>query len=133
MVRGKRVLVAEDNLAMGNVISFNLKKVGLEVTHVVAGDLAWKVIQQGDFDLLVTDFQMPVMNGGELCRRIREQPSLSDLPVIMLTAKGLEIDTSYYLETLGVTAVLMKPFSPRELTQLVQENLAARAAIQQAG
>ena len=128
-----RILVAEDNVAMGNVIGFNLKKAGLEVVHVVSGDMAWRLLQLRDFDLLVTDYQMPGMNGGELCRRIREELRLAAFPVILLTAKGLEIDVAFYRETLGVSAVLMKPFSPRELTQLVQENLAAGASVQQTG
>jgi CheY-like chemotaxis protein len=99
--------------------------------HVVSGDMAWKLLQQQDFDLLVTDYQMPGMNGGELCKRIRHDLQLASFPVILLTGKGLEIDVAYYRETLGVNAVLIKPFSPRELTQLVQELLAAEASNQQ--
>jgi len=118
---------------MGNVIGFNLRKAGLEVVHVVAGDMAWKLLQQRGFDLLVTDFQMPGMNGGELCERIRAEPSLKALPIILLTGKGLEIDTRYYRETLRVSAVLAKPFSPRELVRLVQEDLLAGTSIEQSG
>lgn len=128
-----RVLVAEDNVAMSSVIAFNLKKAGMEVVCAASGETAWKLLQQGDFDFLVTDFQMPGMDGGELCGRIRQEPRLAALPVILLTAKGLEIDAAYYRETLGVSAVLGKPFSPRELTRLVQERLAAAASIEQTG
>lgn len=98
-----RILVAEDNLAIGNVIGFNLKQVGFEVVQVVSGETAWTCLQQQDYDLLITDFQMPGMNGGDLCRRMREEPSLAAVPVILLTAKGMEIDTEYYRETLGVS------------------------------
>ncbi len=122
-----RILVAEDNLAIGNVIGFNLKQAGFEVVQVVSGETAWTCLQQQDYDLLVTDFQMPGMNGGDLCRRMREEPSLAAVPVILLTAKGMEIDTEYYRETLGVSAVLKKPFSPRGLVQLVQQTLAVPA------
>jgi CheY-like chemotaxis protein len=129
-----RILVAEDNVAMGNVIGFNLRKAGFDVVHVVSGEMAWKLIQQEEFHLLVTDFQMPGMTGGELCRRMREErsgtmyPSSAAIPVILLTAKGLEIDADYYRETLAVSAVLMKPFSPRNLVQLVQETLSVATA-----
>jgi CheY-like chemotaxis protein len=119
-----RILVAEDNVAMGNVIGFNLRKAGFDVVHVASGEMAWKLLQQEEFHLLVTDFQMPGMNGGELCKRIREEPSLAAIPVILLTAKCLEIDADYYCKTLAVRTVLMKPFSPRSLVQLVQETLA---------
>jgi CheY-like chemotaxis protein len=128
-----RILVAEDNIAMGNVIGFNLKNAGFEVLHVVSGETAWKMIQQQEFDMLVTDFQMPGVNGGELCRRVRENPSLVSLPIVMLTAKGLEMDPEYYREILGVNAVLSKPFSPRELTRLVQDILSAEASIPSTG
>ena len=118
---------------MGNVIGFNLRKAGLEVVHVVSGDMAWRLLQQRGFDLLVTDFQMPGMNGGDLCARIRAEPSLTALPIILLTGKGLKIDTTYYRETLRVSAVLPKPFSPRELVRLVQEDLLAGASLPQPG
>jgi CheY-like chemotaxis protein len=128
-----RVLVAEDNVAMASVISFNLRSAGFEVVQAASGETAWNLLQQQPFDLLVTDFQMPGMNGGELCRRIRQEPGLADFPVILLTAKGLEIDTAFYRETLGVSAVLMKPFSPRRLTQLVQETVAIATSSQLTG
>jgi len=128
-----RILVAEDNAAMGNVIGFNLRKAGFDVVHAVSGEIAWKQLQQQEFDLLITDFQMPGMNGGDLCRRVREEPSLAAIPVILLTAKGLEIDADYYRETLAVSAVLMKPFSPKRLLQLVQETLSFPVASRDGG
>jgi CheY-like chemotaxis protein len=118
-----RILVAEDNVAMANVIAFNLRKAGFDVLHVASGDIAWKQLQLEEFALLVTDFQMPGMNGGDLSRRIRQEPSLAAIPVVLLTAKCLELDVEYYRETLGVNAVMMKPFSPRSLVQLVQKLL----------
>ena len=108
---------------MGNVIGFNLRKAGFDVVHVASGEMAWKLLQQEEFHLLVTDFQMPGVDGGELCRLIRGEPSLAAIPVILLTAKGLEIDVDYYRETLTVSAVLRKPFSPKSLVQLVKEIL----------
>jgi CheY-like chemotaxis protein len=118
-----RILVAEDNVAMANVIAFNLKKAGFDVLHAASGDLAWKKLQQQGFDLVITDFQMPGMNGGDLTRQIRQEPSLSKTPIILLTAKCLELEGEYSRETLGATASMMKPFSPRSLVQLVQEVL----------
>lgn len=116
-----RVLVAEDNNVMANVIQFNLKQAGFEVVHAPAGDVAWERLQQEKFDLVVTDFQMPNLNGGDLCRRIRQDPSLRTTPVILLTAKSLELGEDYCRGTLGVDAVMMKPFSPRSLVQLARE------------
>ena len=72
---------------------------------------------------LVTDYQMPGMDGFELCRRMRHDPRLAQIPVLLLTAKMFEIDVSQVQEKLGLFTVLSKPFSPRELTRLVQERL----------
>ena len=62
----KRILVAEDDIAMGGVIRFNLQKAGFDVTLVRSGKAAWELLEQADFDLVVSDFQMPEMTGGEL-------------------------------------------------------------------
>ena len=120
----KRILVAEDNVAMAGVIRFNLQRAGFAVTLASSGSIAWDLLCQEDFDLLVTDVQMPGLTGGELCLRLRQDPRLAALPVLLLTAKGLELDTDYYLRQLGVRAIIPKPFSPREMIRTVQECLA---------
>jgi two-component system, chemotaxis family, chemotaxis protein CheY len=121
--KARRVLTAEDNMATGVLIRFCLEKAGFDATHVNTGLKAWELLQREDFDLLVTDFQMPGLPGPELCTRIRQDPRLARLPIIGLTAKGLEIDSEHYLRDLGMTAMLMKPFSPSELMRLVKEKL----------
>ncbi|MBN2477601.1 MAG: response regulator [Pirellulales bacterium] len=116
----KRILVAEDNVAMLGVIRYNLDKAGFDVTTAKTGQTAWDLLQQDTFDLLITDFQMPGLTGGEVCERIRRDPRLAQMPVFLLTAKGLELDEDYYLRQLSVGAIITKPFSPRELVQTVQ-------------
>ncbi|HID77171.1 MAG TPA: response regulator [Planctomycetaceae bacterium] len=120
----RRVLVAEDNAAMADVIRFNLERAGMEVVTARSGDVAWGLFNRQSFDLVVSDFQMPGMTGGQLCQRIRDA-GWSEIPLILLTAKSFEVDTRRYLEDLAVTAIISKPFSPRELTRLVKESLAA--------
>jgi CheY-like chemotaxis protein len=121
----KRVLAAEDNLAMAGVIRFNLEKAGFDVTVAKTGTKAWELLNTFRFDAVVSDFQMPGMTGGELCERIRRTPRLANLPVVLLTAKELELDTDHYLQELSVSAIMSKPFSPRELAQTVQNCLSA--------
>ena len=118
-----RVLVAEDNRVMADIMRFNFSRAGLAVTLAANGRIAWDLLQQQEFDLLVTDFQMPEMDGGELCRRLRTLPQGGNLPVIMLTAKGLEIDRDRYAAELGVRQILYKPFSPKQLVVAVEELL----------
>lgn len=120
----KRILVAEDNSAMLNVIRLNLSRAGFEVVTAKCGKTAWKLLQENAFDLVVTDFQMPGMTGGELCERIRGHEGLGPIPVILLTAKGFELDAAYYERDLRVAAIVDKPFSPRELVRTVREYLA---------
>ncbi|MHC4399570.1 MAG: response regulator [Planctomycetota bacterium] len=127
MSKPKRILVAEDNTAMLGVIRYVFQKAGFDVTPAKCGESAWSFLSENDFDLVVSDFQMPGMTGGQLCERMRNDPRHAETPVILLTAKGLELDRSYYYDVLSVSAIMSKPFSPRELTQTVHNCLAAAA------
>jgi CheY-like chemotaxis protein len=80
-------------------------------------------------DLLVTDLQMPRMDGFELTRHVRENPATADLPVFMLTAKGLEASLGERAAQLKVLSVLPKPFSPRELVRGIENVLGVRPAV----
>lgn len=115
------VLVAEDNASLARVISFTLRKAGFDVCQTNDGAVAWDQAQQTTFDLIVTDQQMPEMNGLELCTRVREQPQHAAVPIVLLTAKGMEIDSERVKESYGVTEMLLKPFSPTRLAQIALE------------
>ncbi|MEO1497064.1 MAG: response regulator [Planctomycetota bacterium] len=120
MTRTQRTaLVAEDNSALLRVIAFTLRKEGFVVTTASNGEAAWDVARSDTFDLIVTDYQMPRLNGLELVDRLREDERFATTPVVLLTAKGLELDADRLREEYGVAAVLIKPFSPTELGQLV--------------
>ena len=122
----KTVLVAEDADAMRSVICFGLVRTGFDVTSARDGSEAWQLVSHGSFDLLITDYQMPGMTGGELSERIRNDARLSDLPIILLTAKVYELDTAGMIESLSLNRVMAKPYSPRELRQVAEECLATR-------
>ena len=128
MTQTHHVLVAEDNPAMRGVIRFALEKAGLEVTIAKCGQEAWDLLSELDVDLILTDFHMPGMTGGQLCERVRQDARLERIPVILLTAKGFELDTTHYMDELAVSAIIPKPFSPRELTRTVKNCLAVKAA-----
>ncbi|MEQ8791291.1 MAG: response regulator [Pirellulaceae bacterium] len=121
----KRVLVVEDNVALASVVRFNLEKIGCNVTIANAGREAWRRLFDDPFDLAVLDHQMPEMTGEELCRLIRGHQPCARLPVIMLTAKMYEIDRDRLKNDLDVYDIIPKPFSPRALTQAVEDCLAA--------
>jgi CheY-like chemotaxis protein len=118
---GKKVLVAEDNPALAGVVRFNLKRTGFDVTVARNGREALDMARGTPFDVVITDQQMPGMTGTELCAELRRREEYRTTPIIMLTAKGLELDIESLRQRLGVSAALPKPFSPAELVCLVEE------------
>ncbi|QDT69047.1 Alkaline phosphatase synthesis transcriptional regulatory protein PhoP [Planctomycetes bacterium MalM25] len=123
----KLALVAEDNAALRRVIAFTLRNAGFEVTAACDGQVAWESAEHEAFDLVVTDQQMPNLNGLELVERLRASEHNSATPVVLLTAKGLELDLDRVREQYGVAEMLTKPFSPTQLSS-VAEQLASQPA-----
>ena len=82
------------------------------------------MIEQDPPDILVTDCQMPRLNGFGLTERVRENESTCHIPVLMLTAKGFELSAEELAQRWNIVAVIAKPFSPRELLKTVEETLA---------
>ena len=128
MERATRILVAEDNAATNRVVCHVLNKAGYEVTGAKCGRTAWDWLNRQPFDLVVCDLKMPGMSGTELCQRMRQDSRLASLPVIVLTAKGFELDEACYRDTLGVSVILFKPFSPRELVRTLAALLQSESA-----
>jgi two-component system, OmpR family, alkaline phosphatase synthesis response regulator PhoP len=115
----KHILLCDDEIHILRAAEFKLKKAGYDVRIAGDGQEAWEAIQQQKPDVLITDCQMPRMNGLELVKKVREDAHLIDLPIFMLTAKGMELSHEELAERWGVVAVIAKPFSPRELLQRV--------------
>lgn len=111
------VLVAEDDRVISDVIRFNLERARYLVTVARNGTEAWALLQSKRFDVLVTDYQMPGMTGEEVCRAFRTTYPDTHLPVIFLSARGLELNVARMQEELGIETLLYKPFSPRELVE----------------
>ena len=123
----KKILIAEDIPGLARVVQFNLKQAGFDVTVARNGLEAWEFAQVQQFDIVLTDQQMPELNGTELCGRLRELPQYAEVPIILLSAKGLEMDAQQLKDTLGIVAVLPKPFSPKALIEIVESTLSSTA------
>jgi len=95
-----------------------------EVTQVSSGFAALKLLPQSQFDLVITDINMPDINGLELIRFIRQSPQHKDTPLIIISTEGKERDRDKGLG-LGANAFLVKPFQPEELLELVKKYIAA--------
>jgi CheY-like chemotaxis protein len=117
------VLAVEDNPAFLGVIAWSLRKAGLEVTTAENGLEAWKYLQEHEVDLVVTDFNMPEMTGGDLCAKIGEDPRHRGTPVILMTALAAECEREHCVESLELTEIITKPFSPRRVIDQVMRLL----------
>ncbi|SPP99923.1 Transcriptional regulatory protein YycF [Candidatus Sulfobium mesophilum] len=109
-----KILVVDDEADLLDLISYNLTKEGYEVSTASDGGEALTEIRKARFDLVVLDLMLPGIQGMELCRIIRSDPKTEAVPIIMLTAKGEEVDRVLGLE-MGADDYITKPFSPREL------------------
>jgi len=120
--REGRVLVADDNGDLRDYVRRLLEGAGYAVDVVADGEAALEAARQGRPDLLLTDVMMPGMDGFALLRAVREDPQISDLPVVMLSARAGEEAQVEGLEA-GADDYLSKPFSARELLARVSANL----------
>ncbi|MBF0505729.1 MAG: response regulator transcription factor [Nitrospirae bacterium] len=115
----KTILVIDDEVDIVELVSYNLKKEGFAVDVAYDGEAALKKVRSCPYDLIVLDLMLPGIQGLELCRMIRNDSSIADTPIVMLTAKGEEVDKVLGLE-IGADDYMIKPFSPRELVARVK-------------
>lgn len=121
-MNGKRVLVVDDEIHIVQVVAIKLRNNGFEVLTAENGAQALEIACEQIPDLVITDYQMPLMTGVEFIENLREHPGASEIPVIMLTARGFAIDEEKK-NALNISMCLSKPFSPREVLQSVQDVL----------
>lgn len=122
----EKILLVEDAEDIVELLRYNLTKEGWQVRCALSGEEALAAVQEHDFDLILLDIMLPGVNGYEVCRRLRRDPSAAHLPVIMLTAKSEETDMVVGLE-LGADDYVTKPFSPRVLIARIRAVLRRRA------
>lgn len=122
------VHVCDDEPHIVLAVSLKFSKAGFQVTSDNNGQSAWESIERDPPQLLITDLQMPLLDGLGLVKRMRSHPNLKDIPVILLTAKGFELDEEELRTEYGVQQVLCKPFSPRELVSVANSLLGAAVA-----
>ena len=115
----KKVLIVDDEEHIRELIKFNLKKEGYDKEIAINGVEALNIIREIKFDLILLDLMLPEIDGLEVCKEIRRNEETSDIPVMMITAKGEEFDKVLGLE-LGADDYITKPFSIRELMARVK-------------
>lgn len=115
----KRVLVVDDEEDILNLLDFNLTKAGFSCLKATDGPEAIGLATRERPALIVLDIMLPNMEGTEVLRRLKQEERTRDIPVVMLTAKGEEVDKIVGFE-LGAEDYITKPFSPRELVLRVK-------------
>jgi two-component system phosphate regulon response regulator PhoB len=108
------VLIVEDEKDLERVLRYNFKQAGFDVVSAGTGEIALRAVKEERFDLILLDLMLPDLPGTEVCRRLKAQRETAHIPVIMVTAKGEEIDRVVGFE-LGADDYVVKPFSVREL------------------
>jgi CheY-like chemotaxis protein len=121
------ILVCDDEAHILHAVSFKLSTGGFQVLQASNGREAIRLLADHTPDLVITDYQMPEVDGFGLCGHLRSRPETATVPIIMLTAKALELDEEQTKAQWNITEILMKPFSPRNLLNTVQRALNATA------
>ena len=117
-----RILIVDDEPNIVLALELLMKKEGYEVHSVDDGEKAFHAVHDLRPDLVLLDIMMPKMDGYEVCQRIRSDASLMNVRIVMLTAKGREVEKEKGL-ALGVDSYITKPFSTREVVAKVKELL----------
>jgi two-component system, OmpR family, response regulator len=123
-----RILLVDDEQSIQTLLSYPLRKDGYHVTSALDGTEALRRFEEGRFDLVILDLMLPQMGGVEVCRALR---SRSQVPIIMLTAKGSETDKVAGLEV-GADDYITKPFSMREFRSRVKAALRRSRMVERA-
>jgi len=119
---GKTVLVVDDEIHIVHVVTIKLRNNGYEVITALNGAEALELARAEKPDIIVTDYQMPVMSGIELIEKLRDNEQTKNIPVIMLTARNFAVEDEQK-QRLNINQCLSKPFSPKELLRDIEDIL----------
>jgi two-component system chemotaxis response regulator CheY len=123
----QRILIVEDSATMRSLLASSLEEleVPVKIVEAESGFEALRFLPRDDFDLIVTDINMPDINGLELVSFIRKNEKYADIPLVIVSTEGSERDRDKGLG-LGADAYMVKPFDPEMLRQVVVDLLAGR-------
>lgn len=117
-----KILIVDDEPDIRRLITFSLKRGGYDVIEATDGVAACATAEAEQPDLILMDVMMPVMNGFEASKRLKENPATTGIPIVMLSAKSQVYEQEQGLES-GAVEYITKPFTPAELVQQVSERL----------
>jgi DNA-binding response OmpR family regulator len=121
MAKGK-ILVVDDEVNITQILEFSIGAEGYEVVTAANGEEAIDKARREQPDLIILDVMMPKIDGYEACRILKANPLTKGIPVVLLTAKGRDIDKRLGYEV-GATDYIIKPFSPNKLVDRIHQLL----------
>jgi two-component system, OmpR family, alkaline phosphatase synthesis response regulator PhoP len=121
MSKGK-ILVVDDEIYIVHILDFSLGMEGYEVITALDGEQALERMKAEKPDLVVLDIMMPKLDGYEVCKSIKSNPATKQTPVILLSAKGRNVDQKLGFDV-GADDYITKPFSPRKLVERINQLL----------
>jgi two-component system chemotaxis response regulator CheY len=118
-----KILIVDDSITIRRIISTALKTVGYsETIEASNGKDALAKLANGNVDFIITDWNMPEMNGLDFIKEVRSNPIYSSLPILMVTTRGTEHDVIEALQA-KVNSYIVKPFTPQELKEKIESIL----------
>jgi two-component system chemotaxis response regulator CheY len=114
------ILAVDDSVSMRQMVSYTLKSAGFEVVEAVDGEDAFEKARQRHFDLVLTDQNMPRLDGIGLTKRLREHPSFKATPILILTTESSD-QMKQAGRAAGATGWLVKPFEPTKLIEVIRK------------
>lgn len=118
----KTILIVDDEPHIVHILRYKLERAGYRVETAEDGEEGYALAQELDPDLIVSDFQMPILNGYEMSVKLHDLDLTADTPVVMVTARGHKLSPSELAKT-NIRQLMCKPFSARELLSVVEELL----------
>lgn len=124
-MEGKKVIFVEDSPTMRRIIMNSLNKIGInDVTEAENGLDALDKMGDSSWDMVITDWNMPEMNGEELVKELRNSSNYSKTPILMITTRGMQDDVMTAIK-MGVNGYIVKPFTPEVLKKKIAEIFSA--------
>ncbi|MHC4995079.1 MAG: response regulator [Planctomycetota bacterium] len=124
--RTPNVLVIDDDAHMRHMVQLQMAKAPANVTVAPHGQAGLELALQSPPDLIIVDYQMPVLNGYDMCVQLKQNPETAHVPVVMLTGRGHKLSDEQLAQT-NIQRMMAKPFSAKELLATAQELLQSAA------
>jgi len=118
----RKIMIVDDSVSMRQMVGYTLRQGGFEVIEAEHGQDAINKLQISPVDLIITDLNMPVMDGITLIQNVRRQPAMKSKPILMLTTEGLAAKKEQG-KAAGATGWIIKPFDPDKLLQTIAKVL----------